>query len=205
MKRSLFYLLFLLTQLASIAQSDFTGIAKYKITVEGNNSVTDSMAVVFGKQKIKAILYLPGFDSSRPSEKVFIDDFAAKKSFAINAVNKSYTTDTLNNTIKYNFINTQKIVASSNNLLCFKYSAESGGIDTSRTSSADCYASIDYRNSFITNYSFLGIQPVIVDNRIVMDFIVTQQDGTKQRIYVYDLKKMDDVESYFNLEGYKPG
>ena len=205
MKQVLFSLLFLLTQFVSFAQNDFTGIAKYKITVEGNNSVTDSMVVVFGKEKIKVVLYLPGFDSSRPAEKIFIDDFASKKSITINPVSKTYKTDTLNAVAKYNFVNTQKIVASSNNLLCFKYSAEPASFDTSYISSADCYTSIDYRNSLISNYFFLGIQPVIIDNRIVMDFIITQPDGIKQKIYVYDLKKMDDVESYFNLEGYRPG
>ena len=43
---------FLLTGYTAIAQNDFTGIAKYKITVEGgSNSITDSMSVIFTKQK----------------------------------------------------------------------------------------------------------------------------------------------------------
>ncbi|MEP6594695.1 MAG: hypothetical protein ABJA71_02065 [Ginsengibacter sp.] len=198
-------LLFLSVNHSAGAQNDFTGIAKYRITVEGsNNPITDSMSVIFSKQKVKVILYLPDLTSSgHVSEKVFIDDFSTKKSTALNTEDKTYKTDSLNITPKYNFINTQKIVASSNNLLCFQYTVDPGNIDTSRILSADCFASIDYRNSFISNYSFLGIQPVIIDNRIVMDFNITQPDGVKQRIYISDIKKMDDVENYFNLTEYK--
>lgn len=202
MKPIFFYILFLLVYFSGRAQNDFVGIAKYKITVEGgSNSVTDSMSIIFGKQKMKVILYVPG-SGADISEKVFIDDFNAKKSMALNTETTAYKVDTLNTTAKYNFVNTQKVVAGSNHLLCFQYTAERNSIDTSRILSADCFAGIDYRNSFISNYSFLGIQPIIVDHRIVMDFIITQADGVKQKIYIFDIKRMEDVESYFNLSGY---
>jgi len=187
-----------------IAQTDFTGIAKYKITVEGSgNPVTDSMSIIFDKQRVKVVLYLPGMDSG-VSEKIFIDDFSAKKSMALNEEAKTFKTDTLNANGKYNFINTQRVVASSINMLCFQYTAERGSLDTLQILSADCFAGIDYRNSAISNYSFLGIQPIIVDNRIVMDFIITLPDGIKQKTYISEIKRMPDVESYFDLSSYSP-
>ena len=206
MKSLLLYLLFPLTYYSAIAQNEFTGIANYKITVEGSsNPITDSMSVIFGKQKVKITLYLPGSKSSDPvSEKVFIDDLDTKKSLAFSAETKTYKTDTLNASSKYDFVNTQKIAASSNNLLCFLYTADSTKIDKSSILRADCLAGIDYRNSLINNYYFLGIQPIIIDNRIVMDFIVTQTDGLQQRIYISDIKKIENVETYFDLNGYKP-
>ena len=205
MKHLFFFPLFLLAYCLAVAQNDFIGIAKYKITVEGSsNPITDSMSVIFSRQKVKVILYLPALtDSGSVSEKIFIDDFGIKKSIALDTESKTYKTDTLNSSAKYDFSNTQKVAASSNNLLCFLYTADSTKIDRSGILTVDCLASIDYRNSLISNYSFLGIQPIIIDNRIVMDFIITQTDGIKQRIYIFDIKRMEDVEPYFNLNGYK--
>src|SRR5450432_2782466 len=108
MKHFLFCILSLLAGYTSAAQDDFTGIAKYKITVEGNNNpITDSMLVIFDKQKVKVILYLP--DIKHPGlilEKDFIDDFNAKKSIELNQENKTYKSDTLKTSEKYDFINT---------------------------------------------------------------------------------------------------
>jgi len=203
MKYFLCYIFFLLGWWQVVGQNDFTGIAKYKLTVEGSdNPVTDSMSVIFSKQKVEVILYLPDLTTtSRISEKIFIDDFKTKTIITLNTENKTYKTDTLNTIPKYEFTNTNKIAAG-NNMLCFRYTVDSTKIDTSLLR-VECLASIDYRNSFISNYFFLGIQPIIIDNRIVMDYITTKIGGGKQRIYVTDIKKMENVESYFNLSGYK--
>ena len=185
-------------------QNDFTGMAKYKITVEGSNhAVTDSMMVVFNKQKVKVTLYLPDAkDTSKVSEQVFIDDFSAKKSFILNTENKTYRVQALNTSVKYDFINTTNL-AISNNLLCFQYKADSTKLNTSNALSVNCIASIAYKNSRIKNYFFLGIQPIIIDNRIVMDFIVTQRDGKRPRTYIADITEIENVDNYFNLNGYK--
>lgn len=203
MKCFLFCVLFILLSCAAPAQNDFRGIVKYIITSEGNNNpVTDSMSVVFSKQKVRVILYLQRPNSNGTiAEKSFIDDFSLQKSMALDEESKTYKTDNLKTSGKYEFINTGKIGAV-NNMLCFEYKADSTNFNRSQISSADCLASIDYRNSSVSNYFFLGIQPVIIDNRIVMDFIVTQPDGVRQRIYVSGIRKMDDVESYFDLSAY---
>lgn len=206
MNQFILYLMVLLAGYSARAQNDFTGIAKYKITAEGNNNpVTDSMSVIFSHQKVKAILYLP--DVSHPGkvvEKSFIDDFSAKKSIELNAQEMTYKTDTLKTGNRYSFVNTMKIGVSHNNMLCFQYNADSTHFDTLKIRSAYCLGSIEYQNSFIKNYFFLGIQPLIIDNRIVMDFIITKPGGIKQKIYISDIKKTEDVERYFNLKGFTP-
>ena len=188
-----------------VAQNDFIGIAKYKITAEGGaNPVTDSMSIIFDRQKVKIILYLPPLSKrDRVSERIFIDDFTTKKSMVINTETKTYTVDALKTGASYDFFNTSKIAAANNNLLCFQYVADSNKINRSTVLRAECLASIDYRNSLINNYFFLGVQPVIIDNRLVMDFTVTQVDGIKQKIFISDIKKMDNVDSYFTLDRYK--
>ena len=135
-------------------------------------------------------MYLPDLNHpGKITEKAFIDDFVAKKSFTLNEENKSYKRDTLKTSAKYNFINTLK-VGSSNNALCIQYKADSANFNRSQISGVYCLASIDYRNSAVVKYFFLGIQPIIIDNRIVMDFVIAKPDGTKQRTYIYNIKKI---------------
>ncbi len=204
MKHFFFCLLFILISYAGFTQNDFVGIAKYKITVEGSkNPLTDSMSVIFNKQRVKVILYLPDVKNrGHVSEKIFIDDFNSKKSITVNTENKTYKIDTLVAALKYDFANTLNIIVE-NNLLCFQYKADSDKFDKSVVKSVECLTSIDNRNPFIENYYFLGIQPIIIDNRIVTDFIITQADGKKQKTYIYDIKRLDSADSYFNLDGYK--
>ncbi len=205
MKYIFVYLLLMATCCSAVAQNNFTGIAKYKITVEGNNRpVTDSMSVIFNKQKVKIILYLP--DSKRPGhaeEKIFIDDFTTQKSISVNSEDKTFRTGSLNTSGKYNFYNTGRIAITNDILLCFQYKSDSAKLDKSKVLGVECLGSIDFKNPSVKNYFFLGIQPIIIDNRIVTDFIVMQPGAVKQRTYISEIKEMDNVESYFNLAGYK--
>jgi hypothetical protein len=66
MKQFLIHLLLLLISGIAVGQNDFTGIAKYRISVEGKaNANTDSMTVIFDKQRIKVILYIRDSPNSK--------------------------------------------------------------------------------------------------------------------------------------------
>ncbi len=205
MKYLIVYFFYLLTCCSATAQNTFVGIAKYKITVEGTrNSVTDSMAVIFGKQKVKIILYLPDLNrQGHVAEKVFIDDFAAQKSLVLNSDDKTYRSSALNKSAKYDFRNTGVIAISNDDLLCFQYKADSTKFDKSKVAGVECLGSIEYKSPLVNNYYFLGFQPIIIDKRIVTDFIVMQPNAVKQRIYISEINEMDNVDSYFSLAGYK--
>jgi hypothetical protein len=186
------------------SQNDFTGIVKYKISTDGNPAASDSMTAIFDKQKVKVILYLPDSKNAKTvSETIFIDDLKDKKSFTLNTKNKTYKVDTLNNPSPYIFINIWKIEPSNNSALCLHYRADSTKLDRSKISRVDCLSAIDYLNTLIREYSFLGVQPLIVDNRIVMEFIITRKDGVKERTSVTDITRMEKANSYFDLSGYK--
>lgn len=183
------------------AQSNFTGIAKYKLGVLGSaDSNTDSMSVVFDQERIAVILYIP--DGNSVSQRIFIDDLKEHKSYRLDPDKHTYEVDSLKTTMMYKFINTNSIGYAVNNELCFRYKAELSGTDKTNITSAECLGGINYRNSLIKEYSFLGVQPIIVDNRIVMDFTVMNSNGTKPTITVSDIRKMDNVEKYFDLLGY---
>jgi hypothetical protein len=87
--------------------------------------------------------------------------------------------------------------------VCFHYKGDSSQIDKSKMQRVDCLAAIDYMNEYIKEFWFMGFHPIIVDSKIVMDFIVTENDGSKPRIYISDISARTNVDEYFNLTGYK--
>src|SRR4051812_5927202 len=92
----------LLISNASFGQNDFTGIAKYKLTVLGStDGHTDSMSIIFDKERVMVILYLPG--ENKISEKIFIDDFKEKKSYQVDPEKHTYQADSLKTANAYDF------------------------------------------------------------------------------------------------------
>lgn len=195
MKRLSISLILLFTCKLIFAQEDFTGIIKYKIYTD-NNPNTDSMTVIVDKQRVKVILYFAA------SEAPYIDDLKNRKSISINTEKKTYTVDSLNKIPKYNFINTRKIEASTIQQLCLRYKADSTNFDRSKIIRVDCLGSINYLTNTITDYFFLGIQPIIVDNRIVMEFVTTNADGSKSITSVTSITKLENTDKYFDLKKY---
>ena len=113
----------------------------------------------------------------------------------------NYSVDSLKLFNPFKFINSNSI-GQVDRELCIRYQADLSGTDKTFVTSAECLAAINYRNSSIKEYSFLGVQPMIVDNRIVMDLLVTRPDGTKSSITASDIRRMDNVESYFDFWEY---
>lgn len=201
MKNFITYLFLFFCSGRVVAQNDFIGVAKYKLSVSGSDDTnTDSMSIIFDKERVMVILYIP--DSNKVAEKIFIDDFSENKSMTVDRAKQAYKVDSLKTNTNYNFVNDYSIGAV-NNELCLRYKAKLSDGDKSSVTAAECLAGINFRNSAIKDYFFLGVQPVIVDNRIVMDYTVTQTNGTRPRIVIYDITKMDNVDKYFDLWGYR--
>jgi len=190
-----------ITQL-SFAQKEFIGIAKYKMGVVGGPD-EDSMEVVFDKTRLLIKLYAPGRDNPKVIEEMlFLNDFATNKQYTINKASKVYKAGGLLNITGYPFINTNKIMLVKGDV-CLHYKADSTKIDESKMKAADCLVSKTYINKNIKNFWLLGFQPIIIDDKIVMDFIVTEDNGSKPRVYISDMIAMKNVDAWFNLSGYK--
>lgn len=186
----------------SFAQKEFVGVAKYKMAVVGGPD-EDSMEVVFDKTRLLVKLYAPNRENKKVIEEMlFLNDFATNKLYMINKASKSYKVDGLLNVEGYPFINTQKIMLVRGDV-CLHYKADSTEIDESKMKAADCLVSKTYINKNIKKFWLLGFQPIIIDDKIVMDFIVTENDGSKPRIYISNMIAMKNVDAYFDLSGYK--
>jgi len=185
----------------SFGQNEFVGIAKYRMAVVGGTD-EDSLTVVFDKSRILLTLYLPSQNNPGKIEEVnIIHDFKRKKQYTLNKASRTFKTDTLINTSPYDFIDTKKIKTVQSGI-CFHYKADVGKINKSEMLAADCLASLDYTNTTIKEFWFMGFQPIFVDSRVVMDFIVTEPDGSKPRVYIKDIMSKTTVSQYFDMVNY---
>ena len=186
----------------SYGQKEFVGVAKYRMAVVGGPD-EDSTAIVFDKNRILITFYPPSREDPKKIEEIsIINDFSKNKQYTLNKITKTYKTDTLINTIGYDFIDTKKIMIVKG-AVCFHYKADSSKIDKSNMLRADCLAAIDFMNESIKNFWLMGFQPIIVDSKIVMDFIVTEPDGSKPRVYISNIIAKQNVDEYFDISSYK--
>ncbi len=185
-----------------MAQQSFVGIAKYKMTVIGaTDSRTDSMKVVFGNNKIKTVFYLPSsVDNNKVITKSYIDNFTDNTTTDIDDEAKTYSMSALNRDQLYKFTNTNKFDAVENKL-CFIFNADKADFDNNKFQKIECLASVDFLYRGVLNYFFYGIQPMVIDNRIVFDFTTTEKDGRKSKIFIYEITPLEDVETEFSVKG----
>ncbi len=204
MLKIIFQAILILAGTAAYAQGDFIGIAKYKMTeVGGDENQADSMAVVFDKKRLLITLYIQDPQvAGKFRERVFYEDFENKVTYVINRENKTYKQDSLNTENNYDFSENGKQVMVKNHK-CAHYKADPEFLDKSAMTNAELLGGIDYPCTYIKNYVFSGFQPIIVDEKVVLDFIITQPDGVMPRIYVSLIYRMPDVSSFFDLSEYK--
>lgn len=202
MKQLFLLLIFSFAATLSQGQKAFVGIAKYRMAVVGGPD-EDSSTIVFDKNRILHILYVPDEkDPQKINEISILSDFSDNKQYILNKAAKTYRVGIIVDAKPYDFINTNKIMLVKGDV-CFHYKADSSQIDNSKMLRGDCLAASIYKNENIRECWFMDAQPIIIDSRIVMDFIVTEPDGSKPRIYISDITEMKSVDGYFDLTGYR--
>jgi len=182
------------------AQKDFTGLVKYKLTVEGTpESRTDSMFVWIDGMRARLQMFLPGDSAgSPPKEIVYIEDLTSGRSLRLDPATKTFVEDSVRTSRVYPFRNSNRY-GMIERWLSFVYQAPP---DSKSVKLVECQGSIEFMHTSMTDYAFLGYQPVIVDGRLVLDFTITKTDGTKPRVYAYEIQRMANIQALFNLEGY---
>ena len=185
-----------------LAQQSFKGIVKYKMTVIGaSDGRTDSMKVVFGNNKIKTVFYLPSTkENNKVITKSYSDNFTDNTTTDIDDEGRTYSITALNRDQLYKFTNTNKFDAVDNKL-CFTFIADKADFDNNKYQKIECLASVDFLYRGVLNYFFYGIQPIVIDNRIVFDFTTTEKDGRKSKLFLYEITAVEDVENEFSLKG----
>ena len=205
MKNLLLFCFAFIYTLPAIAQKDFIGIAKYKITTLGSeNKQIDSIMVVFGAQKIKLTFFLPASnDMKLVSRKSVIIHFENKEQFEVDEDQFTYTqipfTPSLTN---HRFKNTGQYDAVVNKL-CLQYTADSIAPAKANVKKAVCNASIDWGFHATEQFNYLGAFPLVLDNRLVMSADEFLQDGKVAKIFITEIEERKSTEESFNLMEYK--
>lgn len=185
----------------SFAQKDFIGVIKFKRQFGSHN---DSMFIVFDKKRILLDIYVENEKNKNIIDQgIFISDLEHAKFVEIDRKKKTYSTRTLEGIrMDYHFLKATSPINFNNTNPCFRYTADSTtNLDPVFSLQITCLAAIGYTNSFIKDFTFMGLQPVIIENKIVLDFTHTNNDGSKARTYASEIIPMDSVESYFSLAG----
>lgn len=186
--------------LVGLSQSkSYTGTVKYHMFVEGSeNANRDSMKVVWGQGKIKTVFYLP--DAARPGkvvQKAYIDDFLSHTRTEVDVESRTYRISAMDSARYPRFQNTRKFESRLNQLV-FLYQGEA-----TETGRAEVLGAINAMYFDVTDYFFYGVQPLVLDNRIVLEFNEYRKDHTISRIRAYDISPEQNTEFEFSLRGYR--
>jgi hypothetical protein len=179
----------------------FTGIIKYKLTTD-DPSDRDSMFIVFGENKIRVIMFTPGYKEGQIFENHFLASFTDSAFYIIDPRTKTYKLEKLgarNAAAQIDLANFKKTGLVLKNI-CMEYSGEM----KVKEDVFEAAALISKQHSYLyaLNYDFMNIQPVVRDYHIVLGWRTKSDDNENTYVIAYQVMPVE-VSSFFDLTGYK--
>jgi hypothetical protein len=181
----------------------FTGIIKYKMTSD-DPSDKDSMIVFFGDNQIRVSMFIPGYREDQVFETISIARFSDSTLLTLDPRTKTYKTERLearNAGTEFTLINRKKTMP----IMGFTCPEYSGEMILKDGESYEAAALVSKQHSYLgaVDYNFFNIQPVVLGYRIVLGWRTKSSENENTYIIAYKIEK-GNVESYFDLTGYKP-
>lgn len=180
----------------------FIGVIKYFMTSD-DPSDKDSVFIVFGETQIRVIMFIPGYRADQVFERSMIANLKDSTFLELDAKNKSYQTEKLsvrNEGTEFTLMADKK-TGHILNYTCPEYKGEMKTSD-GEVSEAACLVSNQYSFIAATGYNFLGIQPIVMDYKIVLGFRTKSSDNENTYIMAYKIEP-GNTDTYFDLSGYK--
>ncbi len=176
----------------------FTGIIKYMMITDYPYQ-KDSMYIIFGDNKIRVRMFLPGFKINDVYEENMIADFKENKFISVDVRNNTYTIEDLGNRNPgvifdlANFKNKRQILQTP----CQEYAGEmrvkEGEVFQVSTIVSNKHSYFD-----IKDYNFMNIQPTVVGNKIVLGYRSVYENRETTMILAYEIES-GDTAAYFDL------
>lgn len=181
----------------------FTGVIKYRMTSD-DPAERDSMIIYFGENQIRVTMFIPGYRADQVFEQTTIARFADSTLVTLDSRTKTYKTEHLtarNAGTEFMLINRKKTMPIMG-ITCPEYSGE---MTLKDGDSFEAAALVSKQHSFISamDYNFFNIQPVVLGYKIVLGWRTKSSDNENSYIIAYKIEK-GNVDSYFDLTGYKP-
>ena len=180
----------------------FTGIIKYRMTSD-DPSDKDSVFIVFGETQIRIIIFIPGYRADQVFERTMIANVKDSTFIELDTRNKTYKTEKLslrNGGTELNVASTKKTMQILN-FTCHEFKGQMITPD-GEVAEAACLVSNQHYFNAATDYSFLGIQPLVFGYKIVLGFRTKSSENENTYIMAYKIEP-GNVDSYFDLSGYK--
>ncbi len=180
----------------------FTGVIKYRITTD-DPSDRDSMFIVFGEDKMRFIMFYPGYKEGDIFQDNMIANFKDSSFLVMDNRAKTYKTEKLGN-------RNSGTVFSLNNFkktgLILKYTCQeySGQMTTKEGDNFEVAALLSKQHSYIStqDYNFMNIQPAVVGYKIVLGYRTKSSENENTYIIAYKIEP-GNVDSYFDLAGFQ--
>lgn len=202
MKHFILAIFYLVTMHTVLAQH-FSGVIRYQIKNEYNGlSNIDSMMVVYGDKQIRVTFYEKDNATKKIISNSFIEDFDQKLHIELSPEGRSYHVSPLELKQSVLYKNTYKYEAVDNQL-CLNYQATYSSGSNVSMNKEEALCGINYMFNGVSNYYYWGVQPIVVEDRIVLEYRALQKDGKKLTISVMEAIPLKNTSSYFELWGLK--
>jgi hypothetical protein len=180
----------------------FTGIIKYLITSD-DPADKDSVFIIFGKNKIRVTMFIPGYRIDQIFEKNMIANFNDSTFLELDSKNKTYKTEKLgarNEGTEFSLIPDKK----TGKVMSFTCEEYKGDMTTREGEVFEASCLISNQHSYISvmDYHFMNIQPLVVGYRIVLGFRTKSIENENTYIIAYKIEPVN-TDTYFDLSAYK--
>lgn len=180
----------------------FTGIIKYLITSD-DPADKDSVFMIFGENKIRVTMFIPGYRVDQLFEKNMIANFSDSTFLELDTKSKTYRTEKLgirNDGTEFSLIASKK----TGKVMSFTCDEFKGEMTTSEGDvfEASCLTSNQHTYISVMDFNFMNIQPLVIGYRIVLGFRTKSKENENTYIIAYKIEPLN-TDTYFDLSNYK--
>ncbi len=182
---------------------NFTGIIKYRMTSDDPSS-NDSIFIIFGRNKVRVRIFIPGYREDQFFENSMIANFSDSSFIELDTRQHTYTIEKLtdrNNNSELNLMPDKNFINILNNK-CAEYKGTIASADLGESETACLLSPNHYFNS-VMDYNFMGIHPIVVRYQITLGFRSKDNENESTYIMAYKIEP-GNTDVWFDLSQYKP-
>lgn len=182
---------------------NFTGIIKYRMTSDDPSS-NDSIFIIFGKNKIRVRIFIPGYREGQFFENSMIANFADSSFIELDTRQHTYTIEKLsnrNNNSELNLMPNKNFVPILTNK-CAEYKGTITSADLGESEAA-CLLSPNHYFNATPDFNFMGIHPIVFRYQITLGFRSKDDQNESTFIMAYKIEP-GNTDEWFDLSLYKP-
>jgi len=182
---------------------NFTGVIKYRMTSD-DPADNDSVFVIFGQNKIRVRIFIPGYREGQFFENTMIANFTDSSFTELDTRNFTYTTEKLaarNEGTELALVPTKnKIPILANSCTEFKGAMTTKDQDEFE---AACLLSPNHYFNAAMDFNFLGIHPIVFGYQIALGFRSKTDQNENTFIMAYKIEP-GNTDQWFDLSQYRP-